>query len=59
MDKDDRLEQSGIDFHERVYQGYLKLLKDYGDRIISIDAHGSIEDINKNIIDELVKRGVL
>lgn len=58
MDKDDRLEQSGIDFHERVYKGYLKLLEDYSDRIISIDAHGSIEDIHNKIIYELKKRGI-
>ncbi len=58
MDKDDRLEQSGIDFHERVYQGYLRLLKDNPDRFISIDAHNDIENTHKNIIDELVIKGV-
>ncbi|MQS89342.1 dTMP kinase [Companilactobacillus mishanensis] len=34
----DRLEQASIDFHKRVHESYLKLVKDNPQRIVSIDA---------------------
>lgn len=52
-DKDDRLEQSGIDFHERVYQGYLSLSKIYKDRFVLIDSMRSIEEIHKDIVKNI------
>lgn len=59
MDKDDRLEQSGMDFHNRVYEGYLKILEKEGDRFISIEPTGSVEDTHQKIISELKKRGII
>ena len=46
----DRLEQESIDFHKKVYEGYLELSKIYKDRYVIIDASRSVEDISKEII---------
>lgn len=44
-DKDDRLEQSGIDFHRKVYKGYKALSEKFPERIKLIDATGAKEEI--------------
>ncbi len=52
----DRIEQEKLDFHRRVYDGYKKLSILYPDRIKTIDATKSIEEISAQIneyIDEL------
>ncbi len=52
----DRIEQEKLDFHRRVYDGYKKLSILYPDRIKTIDAEKSIEEISLqiiNYIDEL------
>lgn len=54
-DVDDRLEQSGMEFHQRVYEGYKKLAKKFPERFIEISSLGSIEDIRKQIISEIEK----
>ena len=51
----DRLESEKISFHRKVYEGYEYLEKTYPDRIIGIDATGSIEDIRKEIQKQLEK----
>ena len=58
-DEDDRLEQAGIAFHERVYEGYLELAKKYPDRFIVIDARRKIEEIAKEVVEKLTERGCL
>lgn len=50
----DRMERAGIDFHNRVRNGYLELAKNEPDRIKVIDAANSIEDIQfevRKIVD--------
>ena len=59
VDKDDRLELSGADFHEKVYSGYLALAKENPDRFIMIDCSGSKWQTHEKIVKELEKRGVL
>ncbi len=52
----DRIEQEKLDFHRRVYDGYKKLSILYPDRIKTIDATRSIQEISAQIneyIDEL------
>ncbi|MGN0436520.1 MAG: dTMP kinase [Wujia sp.] len=46
----DRMELEALDFHERVAQGYRDLAMLYPDRIKTIDATLSIEDIHKVIV---------
>ena len=59
VDKGDRLEQSGIEFHNKVYQGYLDLAKKYKERFIVIDASGSVFETHQKIIDALKEKGVI
>ncbi len=52
-DKGDRLELSGIDFHERVYKGYKKLVEESPERFISIDPTGTKQETHEKIIEAL------
>ena len=47
----DRMESAGIDFHNRVRQGYLELAKQEPQRIKVLDATKSIEDIHKKVVE--------
>ena len=51
--ENDRMELEKLDFHERVYEGYKLLEKDNPDRIIGIDASGTIEAIHDVIIKRM------
>ena len=59
VDKGDRLELSGIEFHNKVYQGYLDLAKKYSERFIVIDASGSVSQTHQKIINALKEKGVI
>ena len=59
VDKGDRLELSGIDFHNKVYAGYLDLANKYKERFIVIDASGSVSETHQKIIDALKEKGVI
>lgn len=59
VDKTDRLELSGMEFHNKVYEGYLALAKKYSDRFIVIDASGEKEETQQKIIDALKEKGVI
>lgn len=49
----DRLENEKMEFHMRVYNGYMELCKRYPDRLIKLDAEDSIKAINKKIVAAL------
>lgn len=57
-DKNDRMEQQGLEFHMRVYGGYLKLLKKYP-RICAVDCNGTKFETNANIIALLKNKGII
>ena len=59
IDEDDRVENESLDFHQRVYDGFLELCKIYKDRIISIEANGSKYDTSIKIVKELSKRNII
>lgn len=59
VDKGDRVELSGMDFHNKVYQGYLELAKIYKDRFIVIDASGKVNETHEKIIKALKDKGVI
>ena len=59
VDKNDRLELSGMEFHNKVYEGYLDLAKRYPERFIVIDASGEREETHKKIINALKEKGVI
>ncbi len=58
-DKDDRLEQENIQFHQKVYEGYLIASEKFADRIVKIDAKGDIESIHNNILQVLRDKGII
>lgn len=49
-DKNDRLELAGLEFHNRVYDGYKQLEKLYPNRIKSVDVSGEIMQTHSAII---------
>ena len=51
----DRLENLGGDFHERVYRGYMDLLKIYPKNIVMIDASKSIEEVLEQSLKAIKK----
>jgi dTMP kinase len=51
----DRFEQSGIAFHEKVRQGYLTLAK-REKRIVVIDAAQTVEEVHANMVSVLEKK---
>lgn len=52
----DRLEKEKLNFHRKVYQGYLELAKKEHGRIISIDGSRSKEDMRNEIILQVEKK---
>ena len=50
----DRMESAGIDFHNRVRNGYLELAKQEPERIKVIDATKTIEEIHQKVV-EIIK----
>ncbi len=47
----DRLEQETIDFHKRVYEGYLALAGIYPERFVRIDASAGIAEIAEQVAE--------
>lgn len=51
----DRLEKEGNDFHNRVYNGYMELIKKYPKNIKIIDATKPIQEVLNQSIKEIEK----
>lgn len=58
-DADDRLEQSGIDFHRRVYDGYVRMAKKFPDHFVRVNADRGIDEVFAEILDTLRQKGVI
>ena len=58
-DKNDRLEQSGIEFHKKVYEGYKELAKKFPERIVSIGAAKGKEEIHREVLNILRNKGII
>lgn len=52
-DQTDRLENLGNDFHEKVYRGYMDILKLYPKNIELIDASKSIDNVLGQVIEKI------
>ncbi len=59
VDKKDRVELSGKEFHQKVYAGYVELSKKYKDRYIVIDASGTVQETHQKIINALKIKGII
>ena len=57
-DENDRMEKQGLDFHRRVYDGYLQIMEKYP-RICAVECGGTAQETNKNIIDLLKQKGII
>lgn len=44
-----RLDKESINFHNKVYEGYMKLIESYPERIVTIDARPSKRDVTESI----------
>lgn len=49
----DRLEKEKLTFHQRVYDGYMKLMEENPDRFIRIDASRTVEEVRNEIYARL------
>lgn len=58
-DKDDRLEQAGFEFHEKVYSGYKKVIESDKERFLIIDCSGTKYQTHNNIVNALKEKGIL
>lgn len=58
-DSNDRMENETISFHQKVYQGFLKLKEQYPERIISIQSSGTQEQTFELMINALIKKGII
>ena len=41
----DRLDQESVEFHERVHEGYQKVIEKYADRMIIVDATADVDTV--------------
>lgn len=57
-DPEDRMEQLGLDFHEKVYQGYKALLQIHP-RICAVECNGSKFETAENIKNLLKDKGII
>ncbi len=58
-DENDRLEQAGMAFHERVYAGFDKLASTETGRFIRIDGKQTPDQIFSQVIEALANKGCL
>lgn len=59
VDDSDRMELSGMDFHNNVYSGYVETAKRYPERIKRIDCGGTKEQTHQKIMDALKEKGII
>lgn len=52
--KIDRLDLESLDFHKKVYEGYIEVCNQYPSRIKKIDGNRSLEDICEDVIERVV-----
>ena len=50
-----RLDLEKIDFHQKVYEGYLKICDQYSNRIVKIDASLDINSVFERVMKEVYK----
>ena len=58
-DKKDRLELSGMEFHRKVYEGYLRVCEANARRIVKIDCSGTKDQTRARIAAVLKERGIV
>lgn len=51
----DRLEKQSMDFHKRVYEGYIRILERNPERVRRIDCTGTIDEVFEEVVKILDK----
>jgi len=54
-EKIDRLDLESMEFHHKVYQGYLEVLKRFPERVVRIDGNQTPEKIEEDIYEDLIR----
>lgn len=57
-DQNDRMEKMGLEFHQKVYEGYKQLEKDYA-RFIAVDCRGTKHETAENIKNLLKAKNII
>jgi dTMP kinase len=57
-DENDRLEQAGMAFHKRVYEGYKALAKEY-DRIVTVNGRQTPKEVFEDVLKAMKEKGCL
>lgn len=55
-DKDDRLDREALSFHEKVREGYLLLAREEPERIVTIDATATPDDVYSRSLSAILAR---
>jgi dTMP kinase len=58
-DENDRMEQAGLAFHKKVYQGYKAMQEKYPSRIVAVNGEQSPQEIFNQTLSVLKERGIL
>ena len=58
-DENDRLEQAGMAFHNRVYAGYDAIAKADTNRVLRIDGNATPQEIFQNVLKKLQEKNIL
>lgn len=58
-DENDRMEQAGMRFHEKVYQGYQAIADKYPNRIVKVNGKQTPKEIFEETLKILKERGCL
>jgi dTMP kinase len=58
-DENDRLEQAGMEFHNRVYQGFKALAATYPERYVCVDGNKTPSEIFSEVLAVLKARNCL
>ena len=48
-----RLDLEKMEFHQKVYEGYLQICDKYSSRIVKVDAHLSVDEVYKQVIERI------
>ncbi len=58
-DENDRLEQAGMAFHKRVYEGFKKVAAEHPDRFVCIDGTKTPDGVFADVLSALKQKGCL
>ena len=48
-----RLDLEKLDFHQKVYEGYLTICDKYKDRIVKVDAHLGVDEVYNQVLERI------